>query len=120
MVMVLTMKLYATITNSTPVYPNGKTVGLGHDNVLLIELKRGNKTIGRVKMECYINNGILTAGREYDIKFFPITEATGKGGYILLHEEKVPQAKKLKGEDLTACENHSHYEFNCPECKELN
>lgn len=111
------MKLYATITNSTPVYPNGKTVGLGHDNVLLIELKRGNKVIGRVKMECYINNGILTAGREYDIKFFPVS--TGKGGYVLLHEEKI-QAKKLKGEDLTACENHSHYEFNCPECKALN
>ena len=112
------MKLYATITNSTPIYPNGKTVGLGHDNVLLIELKRGNKTIGRVKMECYINNGQLTAGMEYDIKFFPITEATGKGGYVLLHEEKM-QAKKLQGE----CKfSHGAGESCSPECKfrELN
>ena len=113
------MKLYATITNSTPVYPNGKTVGLGHDNVLLIELKRGNKTIGRVKMECYINNGRLTAGREYDIKFFPVS--TGKGGYVLLHEEKT-QAKKQNGEEDGVCRKCGgspvdSYEGICYDCQ---
>jgi hypothetical protein len=80
------MKLYANTTSERA------SKGQGGNREIVIELtidEKERKMIGRVVMRYEEDAG-------YTVYYYPITETTGKGGRILLHEEKGKKLQKAK------------------------
>ena len=76
------MKLYATTQRGF----SGVSKGVGGNEFLTTTYKMGNKEVGRVMLRYEEHSG-------YTLYYYPITATTGKGGRILLHEEKGKQQK---------------------------
>lgn len=68
----------------------GKAKSISGNSEIVIDLNYKNTTFGRLSLKLEeVNN-------KYFVYFYPITEVTGRGGRVLLHEEEISKGNKQK------------------------